>query len=115
MNFSAFTDAETGLTQSVGAMKALPKLLLHTALSFIASIALIHAADPVKDNVIRDNESLVQIAILNMECRAEHRHQLHLPCTRDLDQVSEQLFKLITHGGEEYCGAVIREALKKLD
>jgi len=37
-----------------------------------------------------------------------------LPFTRDLDKVSEQLFKLTTNGGDEYCGAVIREALDKL-
>lgn len=37
-----------------------------------------------------------------------------LPLTRDLDAVSEALFKLTTNGGEEFCGAVIREALEKL-
>jgi hypothetical protein len=37
-----------------------------------------------------------------------------LPFTRDLDKVSEELFKLSTNGGDEYCGAVIREALDKL-
>lgn len=36
------------------------------------------------------------------------------PFTRDLDKVSEHLFKLTTHGGEEYCGAVIREAVDRL-
>ena len=142
-------------------MKALPKLLRHTALSLIASTALIHAAEPVKDNVVRDNESLVQIAILldtsnSMDGLIEQaKSQLWkivnefndakqgdktpvvqvalyeygnaglsigtnyirqvLPFTRDLDQVSEQLFKLTTNGGDEYCGAVIREALDKLD
>jgi hypothetical protein len=38
-----------------------------------------------------------------------------LPFTRDLDKVSEQLFRLTTNGGDEYCGAVIRDALDKLD
>jgi hypothetical protein len=38
-----------------------------------------------------------------------------LPFTRDLDKVSEELFKLTTNGGDEYCGAVIQEALDKLD
>lgn len=38
-----------------------------------------------------------------------------LPFTRDLDSVSEQLFKLTTNGGDEYCGAVIRHALDSLD
>ncbi len=37
-----------------------------------------------------------------------------LPFTRDLDKVSEELFRLTTNGGDEYCGAVIREALDKL-
>jgi hypothetical protein len=32
------------------------------------------------------------------------------PLTRDLDKVSEELFKLTTNGGEEYCGAVIKRA-----
>lgn len=142
-------------------MKALSKLLRHTALSLIASTALIHAAEPVKDNVVRDNESLVQIAILldtsnSMDGLIEQaKSQLWkivnefndakqgdktpvvqvalyeygnaglsigtnyirqvLPFTRDLDKVSEQLFKLTTNGGDEFCGAVIREALDKLD
>ncbi|MCE7872668.1 VWA domain-containing protein [bacterium CPR1] len=34
--------------------------------------------------------------------------------TTDLDKVSEQLFKLKTNGGEEYCGWVMRSALKQL-
>ena len=33
-----------------------------------------------------------------------------LPLTRDLDKVSEELFKLKTNGGSEYCGAVIERA-----
>ncbi|MDR3633826.1 MAG: VWA domain-containing protein [Isosphaeraceae bacterium] len=38
-----------------------------------------------------------------------------LPLTDDLDRVSEELFALNTHGGEEYCGWVIREAVKRLE
>lgn len=34
--------------------------------------------------------------------------------TTDLDLISEKLFALRTNGGNEYCGAVISEALKKL-
>jgi hypothetical protein len=34
--------------------------------------------------------------------------------TTDLDLISEQLFSLRTNGGEEYCGAVIQDAAKKL-
>ncbi|MBK6879612.1 MAG: VWA domain-containing protein [Elusimicrobia bacterium] len=37
-----------------------------------------------------------------------------LPFTRDLDRVSEMLFGLRTNGGEEYCGAVIKDAVKNL-
>jgi hypothetical protein len=36
------------------------------------------------------------------------------PLTRDLDKVSDHLFKLSTNGGQEYCGAVIRRALDDL-
>lgn len=38
-----------------------------------------------------------------------------LPFTTDLDRVSEELNRLKTNGGEEYCGAVIRDALKDLE
>jgi hypothetical protein len=141
-------------------MKALTQLLRHTTLGLIASAALLHAAEPASDKSIRDNEALVQIAILldtsnSMDGLIEQaKSQLWkivnefndakqgdktpvvqvalyeygnnhlsvgtnyirqvLPFTRDLDQVSEQLFKLTTSGGDEYCGAVIREALDKL-
>jgi hypothetical protein len=36
------------------------------------------------------------------------------PLTRDLDEVSRQMFALKTNGGEEYCGAVIRRAISDL-
>ncbi len=35
--------------------------------------------------------------------------------TDDLDKVSEVLFLLRTNGGDEYCGMVINEAIKRLD
>ena len=38
-----------------------------------------------------------------------------LPLTNDLDKVSEELFALDTSGGDEYCGTVIRDAVKGLD
>ena len=38
-----------------------------------------------------------------------------LELTTDLDKVSEELFKLTTAGGDEYCGHVIDEATKDLD
>lgn len=37
-----------------------------------------------------------------------------LPFTTDLDKVSEELQRLKTNGGEEYCGAVIQDSLKEL-
>jgi hypothetical protein len=141
-------------------MKALTQLLCLTTLSFTASAVLLPAAEPTQDKAIRDNEALVQIAILldtsssmdglieqaksqlwkivnefndakqgdktpvvqvalyeygntNLSIGTNYIRQV-LPFTRDLDQVSEQLFKLTTNGGDEYCGAVIREALDKL-
>ncbi|EMI17622.1 secreted protein containing von Willebrand factor, type A domain protein, partial [Rhodopirellula maiorica SM1] len=35
--------------------------------------------------------------------------------TDDLDKVSEALFALSTNGGDEYCGQIIKEAVKRLD
>ena len=37
-----------------------------------------------------------------------------VPLTTDLDLVSEELFKLQTNGGDEYCGAVIDRSTKEL-
>jgi hypothetical protein len=37
-----------------------------------------------------------------------------LPLTTDLDKVSQELFALTTNGGEEYCGAVIQQAVNNL-
>jgi hypothetical protein len=37
-----------------------------------------------------------------------------LPLTNDLDKVSEELFKLSTNGGQEYCGQVIQAAVSAL-
>ncbi len=36
------------------------------------------------------------------------------PLSRDLDEISRELFSLKTDGGEEYCGAVIQRALSDL-
>lgn len=38
-----------------------------------------------------------------------------MPLTDDLDKLSESLFGLTTSGGDEYCGQVIQEAVKRLD
>jgi len=40
--------------------------------------------------------------------------RLITPLTDDLDNISEELFKLKTNGGSEYCGTVISEAIKDL-
>ena len=40
--------------------------------------------------------------------------RLVAPLTNDLDKISEELFKLQTNGGSEYCGKVIAEAVKDL-
>jgi hypothetical protein len=37
-----------------------------------------------------------------------------VPLTTDLDRISEELFKLRTNGGQEFCGQVIREAVTGL-
>jgi hypothetical protein len=37
-----------------------------------------------------------------------------VPLTNDLDRISEELFKLTTNGGDEYCGWVIRDAVEQL-
>ena len=37
-----------------------------------------------------------------------------LPFTRDLDKVSQELFALSTSGGDEYCGAVLKQAVNDL-
>ncbi|MBL4701913.1 MAG: VWA domain-containing protein, partial [Phycisphaeraceae bacterium] len=37
-----------------------------------------------------------------------------LPFSHDLDKLSEELFKLTTKGGKEYCGMVIQDALNGL-
>jgi len=40
--------------------------------------------------------------------------RLVAPLTDDLDKISESLFALKTNGGEEYCGWVIRDAVRDL-
>jgi hypothetical protein len=37
-----------------------------------------------------------------------------VPLTTDLDKISEELFKLTTNGGSEYCGEVIQKATQQL-
>jgi hypothetical protein len=50
----------------------------------------------------------------NNQCVGNHYiRQVH-GLTRDLDEISKQLFALSTNGGDEYCGAVIQRALADL-
>jgi hypothetical protein len=46
--------------------------------------------------------------------KAEDYIRQLVPLSTDLDKVSEELFKIKTNGGEEYCGAVIRRAVNDL-
>ena len=46
---------------------------------------------------------------------AEGYIQMVTPLTNDLDKISEDLFKLTTNGGSEFCGQVINTSLKQLD
>jgi hypothetical protein len=45
---------------------------------------------------------------------AEGHLRLVVPLTGDLDRVSEELFRLTTNGGSEYCGQVIQSAVSGL-
>ncbi|MEN3940015.1 VWA domain-containing protein [Prosthecobacter sp. SYSU 5D2] len=142
-------------------MKTTLPTLRQSILGLILSSALLgQATEPAKTDAIRDNEALVQIAILldtsssmdglieqaksqlwrivnefndarqgdkipvvqvalyeygnnNLSIGSNYIRKV-LPLTRDLDRVSENLFKLTTNGGNEYCGAVIRDALDSL-
>ena len=38
-----------------------------------------------------------------------------VPLSEDLDRISEELFKLKTNGGDEYCGQVIASAVRELE
>ena len=50
----------------------------------------------------------------NLKASDQYVQQI-LPFTTDLDKVSEELFNLSTNGGEEYCGAVIKDATLNLN
>lgn len=49
--------------------------------------------------------------------KSSNKYEIHQlsPFTMDMDLISEKLFSLKTNGGEEYCGAVIKESLDNLD
>ena len=70
--------------------------------------------------VQRDGQRpLLQVALFeygNDGLDAKENHiRLVLPLTDDLDKVSQQLFALKTNGGQEYCGAVIKAAIDRLE
>ncbi|MEX2216357.1 MAG: vWA domain-containing protein [Phycisphaeraceae bacterium] len=70
--------------------------------------------------VQRDGQRpLLQVALFeygNDSLSAKENHiRLVLPLTDDLDKVSQELFALKTNGGEEYCGAVIKAAIERLE
>ena len=70
--------------------------------------------------VKRDGQRpLLQVALFeygNDGLSAKENHiRLVLPLTDDLDKVSQQLFALKTNGGQEYCGAVIKAAIDRLE
>lgn len=50
----------------------------------------------------------------NLSATAKYIRQV-VPMTNDLDEISEELFQLKTEGGSEFCGAVILDAVLKLD
>jgi hypothetical protein len=67
----------------------------------------------------RDGEApFVEVALYeygnNNQPAGNHYIRMVQPLSRDLDEISKQLFSLKTNGGEEYCGAVIQRALSDL-
>jgi hypothetical protein len=58
--------------------------------------------------------SVFEYGNTNLPASEDYIRQV-LPLSDDLDKVSEALFSLKTNGGDEYCGAVIGEAVKRLD
>lgn len=63
--------------------------------------------------------SLLRVAVFeygnsNLPATEDYIRQV-VALTDDLDKVSEGLFALTTDGGDEYCGSVIKAALKRLD
>lgn len=58
--------------------------------------------------------ALFEYGNTNLPAREGYIRQV-VPLTDDLDALSEALFALTTNGGDEYCGQVIDEAIKRLD
>ena len=58
----------------------------------------------------------VEVALYEYGTGGSHKNFIRAiqPLTRDLDQISEDLFALKTSGSQEYCGAVISQATTEL-
>jgi hypothetical protein len=70
--------------------------------------------------VKRDGRTpILQVALFeygNDGLSAKENHiRLVVPLSDDLDKISQELFALKTNGGEEYCGAVIKAAVERLE
>ncbi len=65
-----------------------------------------------------DTAPFVEVALYEYGNNALHVANNYIrqvqPLTRDLDELSRQLFALKTYGGEEYCGAAIQRSLADL-
>lgn len=57
--------------------------------------------------------SLYEYGNMNIDAGSHWVRQIE-PLTRDLDEVSRELFALRTNGGEEFCGAVIQRSITDL-
>jgi hypothetical protein len=67
---------------------------------------------------VNGKEPILEIALyeygnVNIDSAAHWVRQVE-PLTRDLDEVSRELFALKTNGGDEYCGAVIQRSITDL-
>lgn len=73
----------------------------------------------VADAEKKNQKPVLRVAVFeygnnNLPASENYLRQV-VPLTDDLDEVSAGLFALKTDGGDEYCGAVIQEALRRLD
>ncbi len=84
-----------------------------------AKAALWAVVNEVRHASHRGTPARLQVALYeygNDWVPAEQGHvRLRTPFTANLDMLSEQLFSLQTHGGEEYCGLAISVATRELN
>jgi hypothetical protein len=118
-----FVDHETSTTPAASENKIQVALLLDTSNSMDG---LIDQAKSRLWNIVNTLTTLkyngksaqVEIALYeygNDGISDENYIRQVTPLTQDLDLVSEKLFALRTNGGNEYCGAVIRDASMNLN